>query len=720
MPFHSGSNATPSAKLATAALPRRVAAVLERVLALVGTEMQGHLGRMLNEFEQQLFLLADHARNPALQSGHLDTLAKVKVNRGRLLPGFLREVEAQLAGIRANSRRNDADGDERAMPFRNLSLVDDQDLDEESVLRDISMRLEARASLPLHLLGQRFGVLAGCAAFDAERIPVGPRAFAQALRESSKALQIGPDARLLLFKAFERVVMANYDQFAKLVNDLLVKEGVLPSLNYVPLRVRPPGEAATVPSAANDADQAGRAMQAWYGWPSEPGPGAGSAIEDGALFSMLKELLAERRVPGTGVAAAAPSPASAPSATEAAAEAVSTMADTVRSDGGQPAGEERDATELVELLYRQVQQQVRPDSKAQDLLAKLQGPLAQLASADPGIFTQARHPARQLLNAVAESGAKWTPEGETDPQLPEHLERVVEEVASADKAGPDVFEAANRKLQQHLQQLARKAEVAERRQVEAARGKEKLELAKRRATEVIEAEVRNQPLSRFVMSLLKQAWADVLTLTLLRHGEDSDEWGKRLAATREVVGIAVQQDGLAFNPSLTGLVRDALVQVGYHAEDAQAIARRLTTGIGDDDDPASRTELAMRLKSRARLGEVNAAMQSDDRPYSPAEQVAFQHLRALPAGSWFEFRQPEGGHLRRRLSWYSTVTNTTLFVNQRGQRVEQMSLRDVVRMLAEGELRAVTAENGPLVDAAWRSAIDALRAGRQGGGTHGP
>src|SRR5690606_18474108 len=143
----------------------------------------------------------------------------------------------------------------------------------------------------------------------------------------------------------------------------------------------------------------------------------------------------------------------------------------------------------------------------------------------------------------------------------------------------------------------------------------------------------------------------------------------------------------------------------------------LTTGIEDDDDPASRTELAMRLKSRARLGEVNVAVLSDDRPYSPAEQVAFQHLRALPAGSWFEFRQPDGGHLRRRLSWYSTVTNTTLFVNQRGQRVEQISLREVVGMLANGDLRVVTAENGPLVEGAWRSAIDALRAGRQGKAT---
>ena len=55
---------TPPATLATANLPRRVRRVLEHLLSLVSDEMARHLSQMLNEFEQQLFRLADHARNP--------------------------------------------------------------------------------------------------------------------------------------------------------------------------------------------------------------------------------------------------------------------------------------------------------------------------------------------------------------------------------------------------------------------------------------------------------------------------------------------------------------------------------------------------------------------------------------------------------------------------------------------------------------------------------
>src|SRR5690606_40459220 len=59
----------------------------------------------------------------------------------------------------------------------------------------------------------------------------------------------------------------------------------------------------------------------------------------------------------------------------------------------------------------------------------------------------------------------------------------------------------------------------------------------------------------------------------------------------------------AGDAALAGHVEAALSQVGYHAEEAGIIAARLTSSASDEDDPASRTELAMKLKARTRLGE---------------------------------------------------------------------------------------------------------------------
>ena len=85
--------------------------------------------------------------------------------------------------------------------------------------------------------------------------------------------------------------------------------------------------------------------------------------------------------------------------------------------------------------------------------------------------------------------------------------------------------------------------MAERRHVEAARGKEKLEVAKRRAAETISEIVGEQRLPKFVRALLNQAWADVLTLTLLRQGPDSADWQRQLDMTRRIVDTCGRSGG---------------------------------------------------------------------------------------------------------------------------------------------------------------------------------
>jgi hypothetical protein len=221
-----------------------------------------------------------------------------------------------------------------------------------------------------------------------------------------------------------------------------------------------------------------------------------------------------------------------------------------------------------------------------------------------------------------------------------------------------------------------------------------------------------------VRALLNQAWADVLTLTLLRHGEDSDEWQRQLEATRHIV--AATKGGAAV-PGLAEQIEGALVQVGYHIDEATAIARRLTTGIAEEeDDAASRTELAMKLKARARLGEDTSAPKAKLPPRNKQEQAAYEHLRTLPFGTWFEFvSNQQGDRVRRRLSWYSPVTDNALFVNQRGQRLGEQSLDSLARMMAIGQAQVVTVDRGRMVDRAWHGALNALRSFAGSGPSNG-
>ncbi|RBJ40158.1 DUF1631 domain-containing protein, partial [Xanthomonas oryzae pv. oryzae] len=375
------------------------------------------------------------------------------------------------------------------------------------------------------------------------------------------------------------------------------------------------------------------------------------------------------------------------------------------------APQDKDTFDLLGLLYAQMQHEVRQQTPAQALLAKLQVPVARAALADSHFFVRDQHPVRELLNTVAESGAVWLGEDDIDPQLLHKLGSAVEKIVNDYQGDEAVFVAANGDIQTHLRALARKAEVTERRHVDAARGKERLESAKQQAEARIEQICEQSAPPRFVQSLLRQAWSDVLTLTLLRRGEQSPEWDERQALTARIAEVTCRSEGQPADTALGTDVETALLQVGYHHDEAAAIARRLSTP-GGEDEVTSRTELAAKLKARTRLGDQgdSAPRKAAATPRTPAEEQCYTQLRNLPFGTWFEFVVNQQGELRRqRLSWYSPMTGNALFVNQRGQKVGEHSLDSLARLMAGGQARLLVEEKSRLIDRAWHATVRTLR-----------
>ena len=377
--------------------------------------------------------------------------------------------------------------------------------------------------------------------------------------------------------------------------------------------------------------------------------------------------------------------------------------------------QDADTMDLLGMLYSQLQREVRSEGPAADLLQRLQVPLARAAISDQEFFLRDQHPARELLNAVAESGAVWLSDEDSDPLLLLKLKDAVNKVVTDYQGDEAVFVEANDHIQGHLRAAARRAEMAERRQVEAARGKERLEAAKQLANHTIDELCQTTEPPKFVQTLLRKAWADVLTLTLLRQGEGSIEWQQREQATRRISEITGMAPGGAADAAFGEEVEQALLQVGYHQDEAAAIARRLSTP-GGEDALVSRTELAARLKARSRLGQAGEPDEEEDRRWkaqparSEQEDAYHRQLRTLPFGTWFEFTvNQQGDNHRQRLSWYSLITDNALFVNQRGQKVSEHSLDALSRLMAKGQLRVVTEDRGRLIDRAWHATVRALR-----------
>jgi hypothetical protein len=222
--------------------------------------------------------------------------------------------------------------------------------------------------------------------------------------------------------------------------------------------------------------------------------------------------------------------------------------------------------------------------------------------------------------------------------------------------------------------------------------------------------------------LLAQAWSDVLSLTMLRQGEDSDAFRHQLQIVERLIesAVSLRTTGKALIApaevqSLRAEIEQSLTQVGYHSEDAQSVAMRLLASSLDEDesDPASRTELAMRLKSRSRLGanlEHHGPEGDHQPPLDAEEQAALERIKHLPFGTWFEFTiNQQGDKARRRMSWFSPTTGHTLFVNHRGQRIGEYALGWLAREMKRGNVRVVEASSESMIDRAWGAILGALK-----------
>src|SRR3546814_2854890 len=110
------------------------------------------------------------------------------------------------------------------------------------------------------------------------------------------------------------------------------------------------------------------------------------------------------------------------------------------------------------MLFDVLMRDVTPKSPAAALLAKLQVPLLRVALRDKRFFTQQKHPARQMLNAVAETGAFWINDDDADRGTVEKMQMLVDRVVGEFEGDVNIFDNLLQDLGGHMQTIARKAE----------------------------------------------------------------------------------------------------------------------------------------------------------------------------------------------------------------------------------------------------------------------
>src|SRR5690606_28942900 len=115
------------------------------------------------------------------------------------------------------------------------------------------------------------------------------------------------------------------------------------------------------------------------------------------------------------------------------------------------------------------------------LLSYLHTPFLKLAFNDPGFFEQHEHPARLLLNSLAEAGTRWIGnDGSVQHDMYNRIKHEVERVLREFKNDARVITELMLEFNTHNNNIIRKQELLEKRAAKKARGEERLREVKMR------------------------------------------------------------------------------------------------------------------------------------------------------------------------------------------------------------------------------------------------
>ncbi len=650
---------------------RRLPKLLEQIRDHAIAELKTLFTQMLDGADDALFDQADKARSNKDQSLYFDSMRELRVKRLGMEKVFGQELLNNFQNLQiSNKPVDDSTIDE--LPLDNFSLVQEDELEENLAIDSMVAKADNKNEQALKQLVTRFDTLLANVRVENSNNPVSPRSICEAFREASHALELDIKAKLIVYKLFDRLVVAEFGHVYAGINENLVKNGVLPDL---------PGPAAEMKkkqAARRKAAQQARQNQSLNensneGDGDEGYLGSSASSDIGTeVLGALRDLLAVQRggVPlAAGVAPAQgvvhQTSAGVPVALAPAVDnrqlvqALSTVQADIQqksfTEGGYvPIADLRgqigtvlpgsgpissanigqandDVIDIISMLFDFILDDKNLPDEFKALIGRLQIPMLKVALLDETFFSKGNHPARKLLNEMARAGIGW--QRETDGNgvgLRDKVEEIVTKILNEFDDDTSLFADALDDFHKFNEEQLKRSELVERRIREAEEGKAKSETAKAKAEDALKKIVGNKQLPDAVGRLMFEAWQSVLLLIYLREGDSSEAWKKHLITAEELMESLMPPKNIEARKRLTGIL-PGLVKSIKAGLDAVAYGEFESSQLFQE---LEQIHLQV-LKGEAVLGEGNSGEITDEQVSSQTDSLE-DELANIDTGSDIE------------------------------------------------------------------------------------
>ena len=524
------------------------------------------LARAMDNVDDTLFASADKASNNTLQSHYFDAMREIRIKRKDIETSFKECFKEKSDEIIENKFTAPPLGKTPSVAEIGLSLIEDDDLEESLAINTLVDKISAICHNEIYGLDKRVGLLLGKKELETEANPIGPKTICIACKTACGNIDSGVDIKLIVFKLFDRYICETIQHVYRDINNHLAMSGILPK---IPTQIGNGrgnhAEGVIVSGAGTGGGIIGgetdflSAFSQILTANSASGPGTGypgHSLQGSSdmVHNPSQGMPGMFHVPMQGMSGMMPgSTQVAPStlhnltllqrgqwgALGMDTSAIDTTALTNGTanilwsikDSSLPQGaDEGDGMiiEIVALLFDYIFDNQKVPDKAKALIGRLQIPVLKAAMLDNTFFSMRNHPARRLLNTLAQSTLGLLNEVGEESPLYQGIAACVQKILDDFDTDISVFETALADLESHLENHQSHFDENIEEAKKLIQGRERLMIAESMSTEEIERRIEGKPLPQFIRTFATENWKNLLIVTYMKEGQENDSWRSKL------------------------------------------------------------------------------------------------------------------------------------------------------------------------------------------------
>lgn len=699
------------------------------------TVLANNLEDLFSSCDDLFFDLSSRAASNSEQNLYFESMRELRFKKTGVINAFRQNFEQNfLALVKSGAGNGNRSNGLDPTAAENLTLVQNDTLEQEVAITGMVSKARINCQEALYHLTTRLDYLIPKVTIDQDNNPLDPQQICRSFAEACELFDINIKAKIIIFKQFDRLVAGRLVKVYTAANELLINAGVLPKISHT---VQKQADGAMPADVAGNLEIAAQV--------------AAASQQLQFDFSELSNLLASMRRLGLtrlpNYTAYSGNPGPLMSTLELAS--LLTQQQHPQADehtepldlrqlvnallaAGNPAmpralqQPDEDVINLVAMFFDFVLDDRNLPVTVQALISRLQIPILKVALRDKSFFSHANHPARKLINTIADASIGWDEsEQPNKDKLHAKIAEIVQAIGEQYADNEQIFMEKLTELQQFVQQEEHRTSLVERRTSQAIEGQAKTQQAKSLVQQLLFARLEKMELPPAISSFLIDQWQQLLVLIHLRHGEESPEWLEAMQLVDDLIWASCRHEDprslqrlSKIKPELLQRIAQGLSKIAITAEASQSAIRAIGEVLDQLQAKAPVDFKTISAEQAIALGHTPGSgskswqeMTALERQQARYKALTYEYIKkadTMPLGTWVSYEDSRRGKiLRCKLASKIEVSDTFVFVNRFGFKVMEKARKDFAYDMQQH--RATVLDSGALFDRAMDNIVTNLR-----------